>query len=80
MAKFTIGLVTIAALGLAACADSPGDPEAAGYFPRYEMGIDQDISATHNVGQPVGNNLFSNGADTWQVGGPNRPDYQPFTR
>ena len=70
MARYFIWPSIAVALALAGCAEPPGNPESAGYFPPYEMGIDQDISATHGVGQPLGDNLRANGVDTWQVGGP----------
>ena len=47
-------------LALVGCtASSNGDPEAAGYFPHYGRGIDQDVAIGRDSGVPVGSNLYS---------------------
>ncbi len=70
MAKALLGcFASIVLVTVAGCAaPSHGDPEAAGYFPYYDRGIDQDIATTHDAGVPLSRNFGSTAATRpWQT-------------
>ena len=65
--KSGLALAAIAMLGLLAACAEPVPPQLAnyGYYPGYERGIDQDISATHDGGAATLDNVGPGGR-TWR--------------
>ena len=62
-------LVALAAsLALVGCtAPSGSNPEAAGYFPYYGRGIDQDVAIGHDSTQPLASTLHLHNTQPWQL-------------
>ena len=61
-------MVLAVSLTLIGCSAPTGaDPEAAGYFPYYGRGIDQDVSIGHDSTQPLAGNLHLHNAQPWQI-------------
>jgi len=57
--NFALMLAAIAAVSLLSACAEPVPPQEAsyGYYPGYERGIDQDISATHDGGSATLDNV-----------------------
>ena len=56
-----------ASLALVGCtAPSGSNPEAAGYFPYYGRGIDQDVATGHDSTEPLAGNLRLHDTQPWQ--------------